>query len=522
SPDPAWSLTSIAYDANGNFTTIETPSGSTVYSYASGTNRLTEAGSTALTYDASGNVLTEGDRSFTYDPVTGLATSVSIAGGAAATLQLTYGAYNERLLKSLDGTATQTLYVRSATSATLVEWVTAGDAAPVSVSYVYGADGLVAVVSDQTYFVISDHQGSTRLVVDGTGAVAAGYDYLPFGALAQQYGPLAGNFHYLYSGQELDRETGLYALKVRLYDPAIGRFLQPDPAFQYANPYVYTGDDPVMYVDPSGQVSLFGEIMIDIAMAALAISAIMVTVLSAGAALPAVAAVAIGVIGGAVGGLGVSGFVYGVTTKPQNFSGRAFGLQLAYGTISGAITGGFSAGAGALVADGATAASNAISAGVRVGDTVAADSGAGVGAAAGEATPLLAAGGETAAGSAGSAAGAAASSGLSAGAKLAIVLGANAIGGAAGNVAGTLTENAVDHKPLGSRLAAAAIGGAITGLIGAGVGEGLGHMGLTPGVFDAPETALQKTIQEITPAVGVSSILLFSVNVESTDIQDMF
>ncbi|MCL6606441.1 MAG: RHS repeat-associated core domain-containing protein, partial [Paenibacillus sp.] len=56
-----------------------------------------------------------------------------------------------------------------------------------------------------------------------------------------------------------DKETGLYFLKSRYYDPEIGRFTSKDrfagfenrPASQ--NPYTYCEGDPVNRVDPDGQ-----------------------------------------------------------------------------------------------------------------------------------------------------------------------------------------------------------------------------------------------------------------------------
>jgi len=35
---------------------------------------------------------------------------------------------------------------------------------------------------------------------------------------------------YLYTGQQFDALTGLYSLRARYYDPALGRFLSRDPA----------------------------------------------------------------------------------------------------------------------------------------------------------------------------------------------------------------------------------------------------------------------------------------------------
>ena len=45
-------------------------------------------------------------------------------------------------------------------------------------------------------------------------------------------------------------------LGARVYDPAFGRWMSPDPAGVSASPYVYAGDDPETLIDPSGAFSL--------------------------------------------------------------------------------------------------------------------------------------------------------------------------------------------------------------------------------------------------------------------------
>ncbi|HQQ26822.1 MAG TPA: RHS repeat-associated core domain-containing protein, partial [Syntrophales bacterium] len=63
-------------------------------------------------------------------------------------------------------------------------------------------------------------------------------------------------------------ETGLYNFNARLYDPAVGRFISPDPAVpdlsnsknpwnydpQMLNRYAYCRNNPLIYVDPTGLV----------------------------------------------------------------------------------------------------------------------------------------------------------------------------------------------------------------------------------------------------------------------------
>ena len=61
-----------------------------------------------------------------------------------------------------------------------------------------------------------------------------------------------------YTDQELDPEIGLYNYNARLYDPWTGTFISPDslvPDFsnpQCLNRYAYCVNNPLMYVDPSG------------------------------------------------------------------------------------------------------------------------------------------------------------------------------------------------------------------------------------------------------------------------------
>src|SRR5262249_53223207 len=85
-------------------------------------------------------------------------------------------------------------------------------------------------------------------------------DYRAFGSLdetnSQVVGTLAARIRRRYTGQEWEAETGLYAYHARLYDPALARFLRPDPARQGASPYAYVGNDPVDFTDPTGEVRM--------------------------------------------------------------------------------------------------------------------------------------------------------------------------------------------------------------------------------------------------------------------------
>jgi len=51
----------------------------------------------------------------------------------------------------------------------------------------------------------------------------------------------------------MDRETGMYYYGARYYDPRISIFVSVDPlAEQTMEPYLYTGNNPIMFTDPTG------------------------------------------------------------------------------------------------------------------------------------------------------------------------------------------------------------------------------------------------------------------------------
>jgi RHS repeat-associated protein len=59
-------------------------------------------------------------------------------------------------------------------------------------------------------------------------------------------------YRYAFQGQELDKETGMEAFQLRLWDGRIGRWLSTDPYGQYASPYLGMGNNPINGIDPDG------------------------------------------------------------------------------------------------------------------------------------------------------------------------------------------------------------------------------------------------------------------------------
>jgi len=108
----------------------------------------------------------------------------------------------------------------------------------------------------ELYYLHTDHLGSTSEVTSESAPVAriAQERYYPYGGVRWGGAPTSYNF----TGQRLDKQTGLLYYGARYYDPALMRFIQPDtlvpdPANpQSLNRYAYVLNNPLRYTDPTG------------------------------------------------------------------------------------------------------------------------------------------------------------------------------------------------------------------------------------------------------------------------------
>ena len=109
------------------------------------------------------------------------------------------------------------------------------------------------------YFMFTDHLGSVLSIYDEDSNKVFDASYDAWGVQDVKKNDI--NFHRGYCGHEMLDEFGLINMNGRLYDPALARFLSPDPYVQFPdftqsyNRYSYCLNNPLKYTDPSGQVS---------------------------------------------------------------------------------------------------------------------------------------------------------------------------------------------------------------------------------------------------------------------------
>jgi RHS repeat-associated protein len=117
----------------------------------------------------------------------------------------------------------------------------------------------------KVYYLYNGHADVTALVDASTKNVVASYYYDEWGnptyydAQGQQIDPsTAFRNSIMYAGYQYDKESKLYYLNARMYDPVTGRFLQEDTVTGDPNDplslnlYTYCHNEPIMYTDPTG------------------------------------------------------------------------------------------------------------------------------------------------------------------------------------------------------------------------------------------------------------------------------
>jgi RHS repeat-associated protein len=244
----------FTYDANGNRLSFTSSNGTINYTYDD-QDRLLSAGTTSYTYGSNGELKTKtvpgvGTTTYTYDALGNLVT-VLLPDGTR--IDYVIDGQNRRVGKKINGVLQ-------------LGWLWYSQLAPVG--ELNGSGALVSrfvyatrinvpdymVKDGQTYRMVLDHLGSVRLVVNvANGTVAQRLDYDEFGRVTVNTNP--GFQPFGYAGGLSDDQTDLVRFGRRDYDPTSGRWTTKDPirfGGGEENLYVYVGNDPLTWSDPTG------------------------------------------------------------------------------------------------------------------------------------------------------------------------------------------------------------------------------------------------------------------------------
>jgi RHS repeat-associated protein len=250
--------TTYTYDPVGNRLTEVTYLGTTTYSYDAA-DRLTtldppDAVNRTYGYDDNGNQTVAGSNTFEWD----LAGRLASATVDATTETYSYSGDGTRIDAERDGGDTTAFVVDRNFALPQVVGERDGQGASIR-RYSYGAGVVAQTDGEGMVYLHRDGLGSITDVTSTSGESSSWRSFAAFGQI-RATGMVEGTpqVGFAFTGQYHDLVTGTYHLRARQYDPMIGRLLSRDAVAQpvhepYVAAYLYVGQRPTMYVDPSGK-----------------------------------------------------------------------------------------------------------------------------------------------------------------------------------------------------------------------------------------------------------------------------
>ena len=253
----------MAYDPNGNRTSVSLNGSPSAYTTEATSNRLTGITNPARSfgYDNAGNTTIDSAGYTATYGVRGQLTTLSRAGVIAT---YNYDAERRRVRKfTTAGPASTVIFVYDLDGQLLGEYDQTGqalreyvwlDGTPVAM---FTPDPANASNPPITYFIHADHLNTPRIVVDRNGAKRWRWLAEPFGTTAPEVNPDGlGVFtqNLRMPGQYADVESGLWYNYFRSYDNSRGGYAQADLIGLSGgiNAYSYASGNPLSVIDPNG------------------------------------------------------------------------------------------------------------------------------------------------------------------------------------------------------------------------------------------------------------------------------
>jgi len=268
---------SWAYDGRGNLTSATVGGATKAYSYAAGNPEEVASTSvgggpaTSYGYDGNGNTTSIAgpgglSEALSYDAQSRLV-QVTLGSPITSTIAMAYNAFGQRAGYTVTpagagGPSLAEAFKYQGDQLAQVAYSGTSIPTPYTDTYVYTQDGTPLELLRQQqgsgtatpYWYVIDGQSNVVALTDQGGNVVDSYSYDQWGKPTSVQEAVPQQLRY--AGYWYDGELGWYWLSVRSYDPALERFLQPDPSeLEGLFSYVYAGDNPADRTDPTGLIA---------------------------------------------------------------------------------------------------------------------------------------------------------------------------------------------------------------------------------------------------------------------------
>ncbi|MEN2401787.1 RHS repeat-associated core domain-containing protein [Flavobacterium sp. MC2016-06] len=285
SPTPNLAEGGLTYDPNGNIKTLQrtNESGTVVdnltYNYTNtGKNQLNSVTESAPVTADINDIENQSSGNYVYDAIGQLTQNISenlfyfynvqglvteVKKGTNTAVKFFYNERGQRIKKESYNTSSPyalqatTFYQLDLSGNTMAVYNLPNSGSIVQTDLpIFGLSrlGVYNRASTMSNYEITDNLGNVRAVIQkisGQPVIQSYADYYPFGEQLPSRNSLS-NYRYAFQGQELDKETGMEAFQLRLWDGRLGRWLSTDPNGQYNSPYLGMGNNPISRIDPDG------------------------------------------------------------------------------------------------------------------------------------------------------------------------------------------------------------------------------------------------------------------------------
>lgn len=259
----------LTYDNNGNILS-KTDVGEYAYNIAR------PHAVTKITANSSTTKINQWAQNITYNPLHKTSRINEVIDGIDYKYDITYGTDSERKFVRIfiNNSSTYRKYY-SGLYEKEISYNSDYSQTTKEVHYIPTGDGISAVhvktnnnQNGDTYYLIKDYLGSVMSLINANGTVVQNHSYDPWGNLRNPndwtYNNVNTDFivNRGYTGHEMLTMFGLINMNGRMYDPVIGRVLSPDNYVQSPfnaqnyNRYSYCYNNPLKYIDPSGNAMI--------------------------------------------------------------------------------------------------------------------------------------------------------------------------------------------------------------------------------------------------------------------------